>query len=154
PDGSWVKFTGYGRHYGYERIRPPKAVGNDEGAAGMPEEQYAGGGAAILQSAGTVEVDGEKCRWIEFKTEAPKEFKGGTEVWKMLIPERYLKEGSDPFAHIKKMYIKAGFVKGGIERVDTDKKLLAYELERIRKWFPAVPKEVKRRKDCLINLND
>ena len=151
PDGSWVKFTGYGRHYGYERIPPPKAAGKDE-AADMPNEQYSGG-ALILESVGTAEVDGEKCRWIEFKTEPPKEFTGDVEVWKMLIPERYLKAGSDPFAHINKMYIKAGFVKDGIERVDTDKKLLAYELERIRKWFPAVPKESKRQKDYVISLN-
>jgi hypothetical protein len=153
PDGSWVRFAGCGRYYGYERIRPANAAGKDD-ASLMPDEEYQGGvGTFVLQSVGTADNDGEKCRWIEFKTEPPKEFKGGEEVWKMLIPERRLKEGSDPFDHIQKMYIKAGFVKDGLERVDTDKKLMTYELQRIRKWFPSVPAESKRQKNYFIRIN-
>ncbi len=154
PDGTWVKLAGCGRHWGHERIPPPEAVGKDDEVAAMPNEEYSRG-AVILQSVGAVEIDGEKCRWIELKTDIPKDMKDppDPEIWKMLIPERHLKEGSDPFAHIKKMYIKAGFAKDGLERVDTDKKLLAYEIERIRKWFPAVPKESKRQKDDFIRVD-
>jgi hypothetical protein len=85
----------------------------------------------VIQSVGTAEFGGEKCRWIELKAEvaAKKDKSVVLPVRKMLIPERDLKGGGNPFDHVKVMYVKAAFVKDGLERVDTNKALFRYELD-------------------------
>lgn len=90
-DGSWVRFdvTGEGQKPGGEVAISLK-------------------GSLTLKSVGREQVDGIDCRWIEFETTL--EFQRGdrkgeqTEIFKLLIPEKYLVTGQNPRAHVLKAW--------------------------------------------------
>lgn len=90
-DGSWVRFdvTGEGQKPGGEVAVSLK-------------------GTLTLKSVGREEVDGSECRWIEFETTL--EYQRGdrkaeqTELYKLLIPEKYLVTGQNARAHVLKAW--------------------------------------------------
>jgi hypothetical protein len=90
-DGSWVRFdvTGEGQKPGGEVAVSLK-------------------GTLTLKSVGREQVEGIECRWIEFETTM--QFQRGdrkgeqTELFKLLIPEKYLVTGQNPRAHVLKAW--------------------------------------------------
>jgi hypothetical protein len=91
-------------------------------------------GAVTLSSVGQTKVDVQEYRWIEIGREIPEqEVKS---VLKLLIPERYLRRGEDPFSHVLRMdnWNRGGIVKEPEHIVDEPRK--RYELERYRSYFP------------------
>jgi tetratricopeptide (TPR) repeat protein len=66
------------------------------------------GGSLTMSSVGETTVDGEKCRWIEFKTV----FKiGGQEqpnISKLLIPEKHLGQGKSAEGKALRGWVKSG----------------------------------------------
>jgi hypothetical protein len=58
-------------------------------------------GAITLSSVGHTKVDQQECRWIEIGRDIPEQ--EVRSVLKLLIPERYLGRGEDPFLHVLRM---------------------------------------------------
>jgi hypothetical protein len=106
-DGAWVD-------YDFES----KAV------AKLPNGQnqlYSSRGRTKLSSIGKVDWKGEAHRWIELNWEvwpADEEGTRTTRILKLLIPEKRLKRGEDPFAHVQKMYYAQAT---GAKEVQSDK---------------------------------
>jgi len=64
-------------------------------------------GSLAMSSVGKAEASGEPCRWIEVKMQMRDP--GGNEhtvVFKALIPEKNLKRGENPWASMKKAWMK------------------------------------------------
>ena len=61
-------------------------------------------GSLVMSSVGQTTVDGEKCRWLEFKTV----LEGETNIAKVLIPEKHLKAGANPGEKALKIWVKRG----------------------------------------------
>jgi len=70
-------------------------------------------GTLTLSSVGTVEVDGQKCRWIELGTEAKRNNQEFFDFEKLLIPEKHLVNGEDPLSHVLKAWHKHSMIAGG-----------------------------------------
>ena len=94
-DGSWAKFDLVG-----------KAVEPDGKETSLS-------GTLTLSSVGTVDVEGQKCRWIELAVEASRNDQMFTDVEKLLIPEKYLVKGEDPLSHVLKAWHKHSMIAGG-----------------------------------------
>ena len=60
-------------------------------------------GSLTMSSVGRTMEGDDECRWIEFKREAPY-----TPIYKVLIPEKYLRKGENPFDHMVRAWFKAG----------------------------------------------
>jgi len=65
-------------------------------------------GVLTMSSVGKDESGGEPCRWIEIKMEMKEGPGGQTVVAKALIPEKNLKRGENPWANMKKAWMKQG----------------------------------------------
>ena len=65
-------------------------------------------GTFSMSSVGKETVDGETCRWIEFKMVMKMEGNEQTIVAKVLVPEKQLTAGKHPFSHVKKAWLKQG----------------------------------------------
>jgi len=144
-DGSWVRYEVVLHHWDYTPLHSPQEDLGDERRT-RPREDY-DRGVMVVQSVGKVTVDGEACRWIELKAEPPptnKRAVNAAQVYKMLIPERDLKEGGDPFRNVRKMYYQPG---AGVLTIDmADKDMVKYQLDRIRRYFPSAPTQMTREK--------
>jgi len=77
-------------------------------------------GTVTLSSVGTVDVDGQKCRWIELGTEAKRNNQEFFDVEKLLIPEKRLAKGEDPLSHVLKAWHKHSMINGGAARERPD----------------------------------
>lgn len=77
-------------------------------------------GTLTLSSVGTVDVDGQKCRWIELGTEAKRNNQEFFDIEKLLIPEKHLVKGEDPLAHVLKVWHKHSMINGGAARERQD----------------------------------
>lgn len=67
-------------------------------------------GTQKVSSVGREIVDGEPCRWIEFKSHRKlnNELKEQSEIFKMLIPEKRLTAGESPLDHLIQGWTKIG----------------------------------------------
>ncbi len=71
-------------------------------------KQEAGGetksasGSLTMASVGQKEVDGKKCRWIEFRMQMKQEQRERVQMVKVLVPEQHLKAGAAPIDHMIK----------------------------------------------------
>ena len=70
--------------------------------------ETAGTGSLIMSSFGRTQVNGEDCRWIEFKWQVKLSEVERTIITKVLIPEKYLKKGEDPLEHLVRGWWKFG----------------------------------------------
>ena len=98
-------------------------------------------GVITLGSVGRTRVDQQECRWIEIGREIPEqEVKS---VLKLLIPERYLGRGEDPFSHVLRMdnWNRSGIVKEPEHIVEQARK--RYEIERFRGFIPEQLRDAK-----------
>jgi hypothetical protein len=57
-----------------------------------------------LASVGKAEENGQPCRWIEVVMVASQ----GKTVYKLLVPEKHLKKGENPLAHVIRTWVKRG----------------------------------------------
>lgn len=87
-DGSWVRF-----HVELNRRLGAREVTTK--------------GSVTMSSVGRVTLDGEKYRWIEFRSEFREWY--FKDVYKLLIPERYLKQGEEPLQHVLKAWRRVGW---------------------------------------------
>lgn len=140
PDGAWAR-------YDLEMTSRARTEGKD------PREMKVQG-ALTLNSVGRVTVDKQACRWIEIQHEVgpvaqPMRI---SRTLKLLIPERHLKRGEDPLAHVLKMYYSQkgpGSREDPVERIGESETIdggysrRQYELERIRSIFPQPLKDMK-----------
>ena len=86
-DGSWVRF--------------------DHVASTVSDKKRTWNRFLTISSVGRLTVDGEKCRWIEFKLEdKQKEGKNSDAalILKVLIPEKHLRKGARPADHVVKAW--------------------------------------------------
>lgn len=65
-------------------------------------------GTFSMSSVGKETVDGEACRWIEFKMVMKREGNEQTILSKVLVPEKQLAAGKSPISHVKKAWLKQG----------------------------------------------
>jgi hypothetical protein len=65
-------------------------------------------GTFSMSSVGKETVDGEACRWIEFKMIWKREGDERAIRVKALVPEKQLAAGKSPFSHVKKTWFKQG----------------------------------------------
>ena len=89
-DGTWVRYTG--------EIQCTAQI------AGFPTQKYNLRSSLTVSSVGEVTRNLEKCRWIELKMEVSpvdREADKQNHILKVLIPEKYLKRGEDPLAHVR-----------------------------------------------------
>ena len=148
PDGAWVTYTL--SQAGTNRVSfPPGLAQERQEIRGLLAQTT---GFLTLRSVGTVVIDGEACRWIELKTEVdmrgemPDAATGVVHnqqssrriILKILIPEHCLSAGSDPLAHVRRMYFQDGSEEP--EAIDDDKDK-QYQIDRFRPFFPAPPLE-------------
>jgi hypothetical protein len=63
-------------------------------------------GSLVMSSVGVTDVDGKKCRWIEFKMHFTIDDKEQTIVAKALVLEKALKEGENPGAAMIRGWLK------------------------------------------------
>jgi hypothetical protein len=63
-------------------------------------------GTLSISSVGKETADDEACRWIEFKMVYQRDGNERTMRVKVLIPEKQLAAGKNPFSHVKKGWIK------------------------------------------------
>lgn len=99
-DGTWVEFTMDGM-----------ATSSDDSEVTLV-------GKLRLSSVGKVEVDGQPCRWIEFRTDGIRNDEKFTDTIKLLIPEKNLTKGQDPLKHIIKAWSKHSHTAGGARAVE------------------------------------
>jgi hypothetical protein len=64
------------------------------------------GGYLTVSSVGKDTVDGQPCRWIEFKMLMDVDGKERAIIAKMLIPEKVLKRGENPAAYMVRGWLK------------------------------------------------
>ncbi|MBI3462850.1 MAG: hypothetical protein HY000_07285 [Planctomycetes bacterium] len=95
-DGTWVRFDTEG-----------KAFGPDGGV------KVTITGSVMVSSVGQTDVYGEKCRWIEIGSTAKRGEQEFTEVYKLLIPEKRLKQGENPLDHVLKAWQKHSMINHG-----------------------------------------
>ncbi len=133
-DGTWARYD-----------LQMKSTARTEGRAPRDFELK---GSLTVSSVGQVTEEGEKCRWIEVKSEVspvgqPKDI--ARILLKLLIPEKHLRRGEDPLSHVMRMYYSR---KGGggaevpLERIE-DPWRKRYEIERFRSVFPRPLEDVK-----------
>lgn len=162
PDGAWVRYklTEEGKF----TISFPPGAKVPPGLKNVPRLPVKSVGSLELRSVGQGRSDGEPCRWIEMElnveitgkmphpaTGELREMKQKRQIiLKLLIPEKHLAAGSDPLAHVRKLYFKDGDAKP--ELVE-DEKAKQYEIDRFRPLFPfaavKIVKEFKRPFDTL-----
>src|SRR5262245_57722178 len=65
-------------------------------------------GSVTISSVGEATVDGEKCRWIEFRMMNKRDDQERVTVLKCLIPEKDLGRGKSPGEHVLRGWIKPG----------------------------------------------
>lgn len=92
PDGSWARF---------------EVSGNAVAPDGT--ERVTIEGTQTIRSVGSAAVDDQPCRWIELESEMAfkrSDGRGGkmNDVFKLLIPEKYLTRGQNPRDHVLKAY--------------------------------------------------
>lgn len=63
-------------------------------------------GSINISSVGEATVDGEKCRWIEFRTMTKQDDQERIVILKFLIPEKHLGRGKSPSEHIIRGWVK------------------------------------------------
>ena len=85
-EGDWVQFT--------ISDRITESDGTEVGVSGTLK----------MTALGTVDVNGETCRWIELVVRAKQNDEGFSHVDKLLIPVRDLAAGKDPLQHLQKMW--------------------------------------------------
>lgn len=149
PDGAWVLYAYQQRAELDHQMGGDKKV-PDEVKRKMPRAGIVQG-FLTLRSVGVAQVEGENCRWIELEQSVQIAGKtmAGTEaeraqrtiVLKVLVPEKRLAPGEDPFGHVLKMYFKDG--DRNVEEI-MDPQRRKYELDRFRPLFPAPGTDVKR----------
>ena len=86
-DGSWVRF--------------------DHVASEVSDKKRTWNRFLTISSVGRLTVDGEKCRWIEFKLEDKQREGKNSDAWliiKVLIPEKHLRKGARPADHVVKAW--------------------------------------------------
>jgi len=88
-DRSWVRFDG---QYTFKLDGMEKAV--------------SGTGTMTMASVGKARAGAEACRWIEFKVRLKDSGTEHTLIRKLLIPEKYLKKGEKPTAHVVRGWAK------------------------------------------------
>jgi hypothetical protein len=88
-DGSWVRFDA---SYTFK-------------LDGM-EKAGQGTGTMTMASVGKALDGSEACRWIEFKVQLKDSGMEHTLIRKLLIPEKYLKKGENPTAHVVRGWAK------------------------------------------------
>jgi hypothetical protein len=91
-DGAWIRF---------------EVVGKAQAADGTVRVSIKG--TQTIRSVGRATVDGQPCRWIELDSKMTFERAGAkpsefTEIFKLLIPEKYLEAGQNPREHVLKAY--------------------------------------------------
>ncbi|MCH7686912.1 MAG: hypothetical protein IH899_09565 [Planctomycetes bacterium] len=65
-------------------------------------------GTFSMSSVGKETVDGEACRWVEFKMVWKQGDRDRTIHCKVLVPEKQLAAGKSPIKHVKKAWLKQG----------------------------------------------
>ncbi len=65
-------------------------------------------GSLTISSVGDATVDGEKCRWIEFRMMNKRDDQERVAVAKCLIPEKHLGRGKSPGEHVIRGWFKQG----------------------------------------------
>jgi hypothetical protein len=94
-DGAWAT---------YEFTASAKTTG------GTADDAMNFKGTLTLASVGQVVVQGEPCRWIEVQlgmnANNPNEKRG--EVYKILVPEKFLTKGQSPLAHVLQAWLQRG----------------------------------------------
>lgn len=133
-DGTWAR-------YGIQM----KATARTEGRA--PQE-FDLKGSLTVSIVGQVMEEGERCRWLEVKSEVspvghPEDI--ARVLLKLLIPEKHLQRGEDPLAHVLRMYYSrkgGGAMEVPMERIE-DPWRKRYEIERFRSIFPRPLEDVK-----------
>jgi hypothetical protein len=146
PDGAWVRYQ-LSEEADFVISLPP-GVKAPPGLENSPRLPVKVSGLLMLCSVGRVDLQGEACRWIELRFDAelvgkmPDPATGELRekkdkrriILKMLIPEKHLAAGSDPLAHVRKLYFKDGDAKPELIEDEKDKQ---YQLDRFRPVFPA-----------------
>jgi hypothetical protein len=62
-------------------------------------------GTLTISSVGAIELEGQRCRWIELVFHGTRnDQKVYTDVNKLLIPEKHLAQGEDPLQHVLKAW--------------------------------------------------
>jgi len=153
PDGTWVKYKVTVEKYEAWKTRPDEKKGWIlEKEKDPSAKELAEGDTVVVRSVGKLEVNRVTCRWIEMVLNASEEGKkkpeGRVVVLKILVPEKAFAQGSDPFEHVRKMYLSDTHDTGDhflneIKEKDHQK----YELERFRGYFPIAPKGAHRGKE-------
>jgi hypothetical protein len=65
-------------------------------------------GSVTVSSVGQTTENGEKCRWIEFKTINPEDGQDRSVISKVLIPEKHLGKGQSAADNVIRVWIKEG----------------------------------------------
>ncbi|MSR57591.1 MAG: hypothetical protein EXS05_07955 [Planctomycetaceae bacterium] len=79
-----------------------------ENKASMNGQEQTIMGSLTVSSVGEATVDGEKCRWIEFRLMIKRENIERVTLAKCLIPEKHLGRGKSPGEHLIRGWIKTG----------------------------------------------
>ena len=151
PDGTWVKYriTG-GVEFTLKDFRTDARGQKVFTEVKMPKAPPNYEDLFLVRSVGRVEVDGRPHRWLELVYPPAEEGKekpaARVIVLKLLIPERAFCVGSDPFAHVKKMYLSDRRPDGQLFVNEVkDAAGRKYELERFGALFPVPAKDPKRK---------
>ncbi len=96
-DGSWARY---------------EMQGTGIGADGQVRTTVAG--TITLGSVGRMTSNGQDCRWLEIATTTTLGDQQFNEVYKLLIPEKRLKQGENPLDHVLKAWRKDARVSDGV----------------------------------------
>ena len=152
-DGAWVRYELSEK--GYVTITFPLDVTAPPGLKNAQKMPFKSTGYLVLRSVGQHDLEGERCRWIELESRVeilgkfPNPATGALQekkenrhiILKMLIPEKYLSDGADPLAHVRKLYFKDG--EKTPELVD-EEQAKQYQIDRVRPVFPAPAEKVDK----------
>lgn len=72
------------------------------------DRQFEGQGTLTMKSVGQSTENGEPCRWIEFRSDTKFGERERTSIYKLLIPEKFLKKGEAPLDHLVRGWRKFG----------------------------------------------
>jgi len=146
PDGAWARYD----------IQITSRV-RTEGKDPMELKLQ---GAVTPSSVGRVTVDKQACRWIEIRHEVAPVAQPNqvSRTLKLLTPERHLKRGEDPFAHVLQMYYSQkgrGLLEVPVEKIsesdiiDGGYSRRQYELDRLRSIFPQPLEDMKSERQAV-----
>lgn len=102
-------------------------------------------GTLKMSSVGTVDVNGERCRWIEVAIEASANDEPFTQVDKVLIPQKHLAAGKEPLKHVVEAWKKHSMIADGRPReIEDSAGRVARSLESLRPFLHGPFRKVKK----------